>query len=134
MDYATLTKLAGEAQPLAVLLDPFLSSWNAPGEMTERITAYARTTGQPAPSSDGAFVRTCLESLAMAYREVLESVATLTGEKIQTLHILGGGGQNRLLNQGGRRSGGSHRHRQPAGAGGRTRPCPRIGRNSGHRP
>jgi len=35
----------------------------------------------------------------MAYREVLESVATLTGEKIQTLHILGGGGQNRLLNQ-----------------------------------
>jgi len=99
LDYATLTKLAGEAQPLAVLLDPFLSSWNAPGEMTRRITAYARTTGQPAPSSDGAFVRTCLESLAMAYREVLESVATLTGEKIQTLHILGGGGQNRLLNQ-----------------------------------
>jgi rhamnulokinase len=99
LDYATLTKLAGEAQPLAVLLDPFLPSWNAPGEMTVRITAYARTTGQPAPSSDGAFVRTCLESLAMAYREVLESIATLTGEKIQTLHILGGGGQNRLLNQ-----------------------------------
>jgi len=99
LDYATLTKLAAEAQPLAALLDPFLPSWNAPGEMTGRITAYARATGQPAPTSDGAFVRACLESLAMAYREVLESTSTLTGEKIQTLHILGGGGQNRLLNQ-----------------------------------
>ena len=99
LDYAKLTRLAGEAKPLAVLLDPFLPAWNAPGEMTERITAYTRATGQPAPSSDGAFIRACLESLAMAYREVLESVATLTGEKIHTLHILGGGGQNRLLNQ-----------------------------------
>lgn len=99
MDYPTLTKLAGEAKPLATLLDPFLSSWNAPGEMTGRITAYARSTHQPAPASDGAFVRTCLESLALAYREVLESLAALSGEKVGTLHILGGGGQNRLLNQ-----------------------------------
>ena len=99
MDYATLTKLAGEAKPLVTLLDPFLSSWNAPGEMTGRITAYARTTHQTAPASDGAFVRACLESLAMAYREVLESLAVLTGQTVRTLHILGGGGQNRLLNQ-----------------------------------
>ena len=99
LDYATLTKLAGEAKPLVTLLDAFLSSWNAPGEMTGRITAYARSTGQPAPASDGAFVRTCLESLALAYREVLESLATLTGQPCRTLHILGGGGQNRLLNQ-----------------------------------
>jgi len=99
MDYATLTKLAGEAKPLVTLLDPFLSSWNAPGEMAKRISDYARTTGQAVPSSDGALVRTCLESLAMAYREVLESLTILTGETVRTLHILGGGGQNRLLNQ-----------------------------------
>jgi len=99
MDYATLTKLAGEAKPLVTLLDPFLSTWNPPGEMTSRITAYARSTGQIAPASDGAFVRACLESLAMAYREVLESLAVLTGETFRTLHILGGGGQNHLLNQ-----------------------------------
>jgi rhamnulokinase len=99
LDYATLTKLAGEAKSLVTLLDPFLSSWNAPGEMAERISDYARTTGQAVPSSDGALVRACLESLALAYREVLESLQVLTGETIRTLHILGGGGQNRLLNQ-----------------------------------
>jgi len=67
--------------------------------MTSRIADYAKTTGQGVPSSDGAFVRTCLESLAMAYREVLASLTVLTGETCRTLHILGGGGQNRLLNQ-----------------------------------
>jgi len=99
MDYATLTRLSEEAKPLVTLLDPFLSSWNAPGDMTSRISAYARDTGQTVPSSDGAFVRACLESLAMAYREVLASLAVVTGETCRTLHILGGGGQNRLLNQ-----------------------------------
>jgi rhamnulokinase len=99
MDYATLTKLSEQAKPLVTLLDPFLSSWNAPGDMTSRISAYASSTKQQVPSSDGAFVRACLESLALAYREVLASLEVLTNETCRTLHILGGGGQNRLLNQ-----------------------------------
>jgi len=99
MDYNTITRLASEAAPLVTLIDPFLSSWNAPGEMTRRIAEYAQATGQPVPSSDGAMVRACLESLAFAYRESLESIEKVTGEKIKTLHIVGGGSQNRLLNQ-----------------------------------
>jgi rhamnulokinase len=99
MDYEKITKLASEAKPLVTLLDPFLSSWNAPGEMGRRISDYAKGTGQPVPQSDGAMVRTCLESLALAYRESLESIGKVTGEKIKTLHIVGGGSQNKLLNQ-----------------------------------
>jgi rhamnulokinase len=99
MDYSKITRLASEAAPLITLLDPFLSSWNAPGEMGQRIADYAKSTGQPAPTSDGAMVRTCLESLALAYRDSLESIEKVTGEKIKTLHIVGGGSQNKLLNQ-----------------------------------
>ena len=99
MDYSTITRLASEATPLVTLIDPFLSSWNAPGEMGRRIAEYAKATGQPVPSSDGAMVRACLESLAFAYRESLESIEKVTGEKIKTLHIVGGGSQNKLLNQ-----------------------------------
>jgi rhamnulokinase len=99
MDYGTITQLASEATPLVTLMDPFLSSWNAPGEMTQRIADYAKSTGQPAPTSDGAMVRACLESLALAYRDSLESIGKVTGEKIKTLHIVGGGSQNKLLNQ-----------------------------------
>ena len=99
MDYSKITRLASEAAPLVTLLDPFLSSWNAPGEMGRRIADYAKATGQPVPQSDGAMVRACLESLALAYRETLESIEKVTGEKIKTLHIVGGGSQNKLLNQ-----------------------------------
>ena len=99
MGYRTITRLATEATPLVTLIDPFLSSWNAPGEMGRRIAEYAKATGQPVPSSDGAMVRACLESLAFAYRESLDSIEKVTGEKIKTLHIVGGGSQNKLLNQ-----------------------------------
>ena len=99
MDYSKITQLASEAAPLVTLLDPFLSSWNAPGEMGRRIAEYAKETGQPVPISNGAMVRACLESLALAYRECLESIEKVTGEKIKTLHIVGGGSQNKLLNQ-----------------------------------
>ena len=99
MDYDKITKLASEATPLVTLLDPFLSSWNPPGEMGRRIADYAKTTGQSIPGTEGAFIRCCLESLALAYRECLESIEKVTGEKIKTLHIVGGGSQNKLLNQ-----------------------------------
>jgi len=99
MDYGTITRMASEAAPLVTLLDPFLTAWNAPGEMGRRIADYAKATGQLVPTSDGAMVRACLESLALAYRECLESIEKVTGEKIKTLHIVGGGSQNKLLNQ-----------------------------------
>jgi rhamnulokinase len=43
--------------------------------------------------------RVILESLAERYRQVLISIEKLTGRTIRTIHIVGGGSQNRLLNQ-----------------------------------
>jgi rhamnulokinase len=40
-----------------------------------------------------------LESLALRYRQVLQYLEHLTGGQIQTIHIVGGGVQNRLLCQ-----------------------------------
>ena len=44
-------------------------------------------------------IRTVLESLALRYRMVLGWLRELTGAPIQTIHIVGGGTQNRLLCQ-----------------------------------
>ena len=44
-------------------------------------------------------VRSVLESLALAYREVLEQVTAVAKQTVSVLHIVGGGTQNRLLNQ-----------------------------------
>ena len=51
------------------------------------------------PDSEGAVIRTALESLALRYRMVLAWLEELTGGRIETIHIVGGGTQNRLLNQ-----------------------------------
>lgn len=44
-------------------------------------------------------VRCILESLALLYRQTLNSLVRLVGYPIDTLHIVGGGSKNALLNQ-----------------------------------
>src|SRR5207237_8692232 len=51
------------------------------------------------PETWGQFVRTCLESRALTYRRTLEGLEKILGRKLTTIHIVGGGGQNELLNQ-----------------------------------
>ncbi len=81
------------------LFDPDHSAFFHPKDMPSAIAEYCRETGQPVPSKPGAFTRAILESLALKYRSVLESLERLTGVHYTHLRIVGGGCQNRLLNQ-----------------------------------
>lgn len=98
-DYATLTKKAAEAPPLGPLISPADPRFLAPGEMPKRIADYCVETGQMPPDGIGETIRCALESLALQYRKTLRELERLTGSKIKQLHIVGGGSQNRLLNQ-----------------------------------
>jgi rhamnulokinase len=98
-DYPTLTRLAGEAAPLRTLVDPSDASFQMPGDMLRKVADFAKASGQPAPESPGQFVRSCLESLALAYREKLQTLESILGQRFDVLHIVGGGGKNELLNQ-----------------------------------
>jgi rhamnulokinase len=97
--YEQLTRLADEATPLAALIDPDHPSLLAPDDMPQAIRALCLATGQTPPEGIGATVRCCLDSLGMKYRQVLATLESLTGRRITHLHIVGGGSQNRLLNQ-----------------------------------
>lgn len=55
--------------------------------------------GEPVPSSPAEFARAILESLALRYRQVLDSLESLLGRRFDVIHIVGGGSRNRLLNQ-----------------------------------
>ena len=44
-------------------------------------------------------VRCIFESLALRYRQVLENLRSLSPRPIETLHVIGGGSRNDLLNQ-----------------------------------
>jgi rhamnulokinase len=67
--------------------------------MPAAIDQFCAGTEQPRPASPGAYVRTILESLALKYRLVLDSLCQLTGGNIRQIRVIGGGSKNRLLNQ-----------------------------------
>jgi rhamnulokinase len=99
LDYDTLTERAAAAPPFRSLVEPDDNRFLAPGDLPGRIADFCRETHQPVPEDEGAVVRCALESLAFKYRRVLEQVEELTGGRIETVHVVGGGVQNRLLCQ-----------------------------------
>ncbi|HWL52050.1 MAG TPA: rhamnulokinase family protein [Chthoniobacteraceae bacterium] len=99
LDYAALAQQAGEAEPLRSLINPGDPCFLRPDGMPERIAQYCRERGEPVPETPGAFARCIFESLALLYRETLGQITTLTGRRLRTLHIVGGGSRNALLNQ-----------------------------------
>lgn len=99
-EYDDLVTAAGNTgPPFRSLIDPDHPSFLHPKNMVESIADYCRQTGQPAPESPPAYVRCILESLALKYRVVLESLESLTGTSIEVIRVVGGGARNRLLNQ-----------------------------------
>ena len=95
--YDELTTMATDAPPFSAVIDP--DAFLEPDEMPAKISAHCQATGQPAPESAAAMARTIFESLALRYREVLESLESLIGRPLNTIHIVGGGSRNRVLNQ-----------------------------------
>jgi len=67
--------------------------------MPQKIVEFCKRTNQTPPSSHGEFVRCCLDSLALTYRRTLEGLEDVLGKKIPTIHVVGGGCRNELLNQ-----------------------------------
>jgi rhamnulokinase len=97
--YDDLVRMAEQAPPLASLIDPDHESFLLPANMPDAIAEFCRRTGQPAPADAGPIVRCALESLALKYRWVFERLEDLHGKRLDVIHIVGGGSQNRLLNQ-----------------------------------
>ena len=94
-----LVAQAEGAAPLRSLVDPDAPAFLNPPDLPAAIQAYCRRTDQVEPESVGAVVRCCLESLALKYRWVVEALEGLTGRRLDTIRVAGGGSQNALLCQ-----------------------------------
>ena len=97
--YDELIARATAAPAFRTLVQPDDPSFLAPGDMPARIAAFASKTAQPVPDSEGAFVRTALESLALKYRWTISRLESILGTTIKTVHVVGGGCRNALLCQ-----------------------------------
>ncbi len=94
-----LLLLGEQAEAFRSLIDPGAETFLNPDSMPEAIRQACCKHGEPEPDGIGAFVRCCLESLALKYRSVLDDLETLTGTSMDTVRIVGGGSQNTLLCQ-----------------------------------
>jgi rhamnulokinase len=99
LSYDTLVELARRAPSFRSLIDPDDDAFLRPGDMPARLAEYCRRTNQPAPEDKGAVIRCALESLACKYRYQIERLEALLGKRLPTIHIIGGGTQNKLLCQ-----------------------------------
>ncbi len=97
--YPQLTRMAAAADPFGSLIEPDAPEFLAPADMVLAIALFCDKTGQPRPEGVGATIRCCLESLALKYRWALERLEAFRGRRIEVIHIVGGGTQNRLLCQ-----------------------------------
>ena len=98
-DYAQLVQLAAKAPPLRSIVNPDDQRFLNPPDMPAAIQDFCRATRQPVPKTEGELVRCAYESLALKYREVLGWLEEVTGNRIEVIHIVGGGSQSAILNQ-----------------------------------
>jgi len=97
-----LPALIAETEQLTacrILINPNDERFINPQNMSDEIRAACCESGQPEPEGPAELARCIFDSLALLYTDVLGELATLRGRPFSQLHIVGGGCQNRLLNQ-----------------------------------
>lgn len=99
LSYDEVTRLAAESKAFPAVIDPDDNLFFHPGAMPEKICSYCGKTGQYIPQTKGEVLRVALEGIALKYRWVLERLEELSGKRLDSIHIIGGGAKNRLLNQ-----------------------------------
>jgi rhamnulokinase len=97
--YEALIRAARAAGPAKSFIDPDRKEFQKPRDMVAAIRDFYRKTGQEILTEPADIVRSILESLAMKYRLTLDQLSRIHAYRIRTIHIVGGGSQNRLLCQ-----------------------------------
>ena len=97
--YPELISEANASEPFRSLINPDDALFANPADMEQAIQTYCSDSHQPVPHTRGQIVRCIFESLALRYRQVLDNLRTLSPHPIETLHVIGGGSRNELLNR-----------------------------------
>ncbi len=70
----------------------------APDSMIEAVKIACATSGQKVPETVGEIAAVIYNSLAVCYKNACEEIEALTGQKYDTIHIVGGGSKDEYLN------------------------------------
>ena len=99
MSWDDIVSEAQASKPLGSFIDVNSHEFFDGEDIIQKIQRYCRATDQKVPKTKGETARTVYESLAMCYKEAFDELENIKGSRIDVLHIVGGGSNNRLLNQ-----------------------------------
>ena len=99
VSYPELIAEASASTAFRSFINPDDSVFANTSNMVDTIQQYCANHQQPVPHTHGEIVRCIFESLALRYRQVYDDLCMLFPNKIEVLHVIGGGSQNELLNQ-----------------------------------
>ena len=99
LDWSQMVNLAESAKPFTAFIEPDDKAFGNPPDMPQAIIEFCKNTGQKLPRDKGTIIRIALESLALKYKKTVKKIEGLQGKPVEVLHIVGGGAQNKLLNQ-----------------------------------
>jgi sugar (pentulose or hexulose) kinase len=96
--WAEIEEAVMTEKPFRAFIDPDTPELGLPqGEMPDVVVRLCKTGGSNPPDTVGGISRCIYESLALRFREALESLQRLTKNTYRSIHLVGGGAQNRLL-------------------------------------
>lgn len=87
-----------EAKTISVI-NPDDKLFYSPSDMPNKVKNYCKQTGQQVPETIGEIVRVIEESLALRIKHTIEGIEKSTNKKYNTIHMFGGGIQDKLLCQ-----------------------------------
>ncbi len=99
ISYEEIVAQAERAEPFRTLVDPSHAPFQSPGKMRQKIRDYAANSEQPEPETMGDLARCCFESLALCYWQTLTAMKDVLNNEVAEIYVVGGGSNNRLLNQ-----------------------------------
>ncbi|MGV9200115.1 MAG: rhamnulokinase [Promethearchaeia archaeon] len=99
LSWESISREAEKAEEFQSFINPDHSSFLNPNNMIDAIQIYCKKSNQSVPTTIGEIARTILESLALRYKQAVEMLEEIIGNKLKVLYIIGGGSNNSLLNQ-----------------------------------
>ncbi len=99
LSYDEIIAKTEKAQPFARLINPDEPEFFESEKMEEKINAFLHKTKQPMAVCPGEFSRCLFDSLALKYRYVIDTIKTMTAKTYRSVHVVGGGAKNKMLNQ-----------------------------------
>jgi rhamnulokinase len=98
-EYPALIAGAAALEDFAGFVFPDAGRFLHPASMLAALRESLVESGQPASDDPVRLTRVILDSLALRYASVVDTIETLTASPITTIHIVGGGARNEYLNQ-----------------------------------